>query len=104
MPLAIVAQNIDNLHQPSGIPRENIIEPHGIATRAASLATLICDFFLVAGSSFVIYPAAGFPLMAKRAGAKLAILNRTSTGQDEYADLVIREGIGATLCAVLAEL
>ncbi len=67
-------------------------------------ATVACDFFLVAGSSLVVYPAAGFPLTAKRAGAKLAILNRTPTAQDDYADLVIRTGIGATLSAVLAEL
>ena len=28
------------------------------------------------GSSLVVYPAAGFPAMAKRNGAKLVILNR----------------------------
>ena len=64
-------------------------------------ATLACDLFLVAGSSLVVYPAAGFPLLAKRMGARLVILNRTPTDQDEYADLVIRSGIGATLTAAL---
>ena len=64
-------------------------------------ATLGCDLFLVAGSSLVVYPAAGFPLLAKRMGARLVILNRTPTDQDEYADLVMRSGIGATLTAVL---
>ena len=151
----VITQNIDNLHQASGIPAEKIVELHGNTTYAKCLdcgtryeigvlrqsfekdgavpdcgcggtikaatisfgqampedamrrahdATLACDFFLVAGSSLVVYPAAGFPLTAKRAGAKLAILNRTPTGQDDFADLVIRTGIGATLSAVIAEL
>jgi NAD-dependent deacetylase len=70
----------------------------------AAQATVSCDLFLVLGSSLVVYPAAGFPLMAKRNGAKLVILNRSPTGQDDYADLVISEGIGATLSHALAEL
>ena len=74
------------------------------AMRRAHDATVACDFFLVAGSSLVVYPAAGFPLTAKRAGAKLVILNRTPTAQDDYAELVIRTGIGATLSAVIAQL
>lgn len=150
----VITQNIDNLHQASGVPAESVIELHGNTTYAACLvcstryeiaplrarfekegevpncklcggllkaatisfgqampekamqqaqdATLGCDLFLVAGSSLVVYPAAGFPLLAKRTGARLVILNRTPTDQDEYADLVIRSGIGATLTAVLA--
>ena len=149
----VITQNIDNLHQASGVPADKTIELHGNTTYATCLdcgvryeiaplrlrfeaegtvpdcacgghikpatisfgqpmpeeamrraqgATLECDVFLVAGSSLVVYPAAGFPLAAKREGAKLAILNRTPTDQDRYADLVIREGIGATLSAALA--
>ena len=74
------------------------------AMQRAAQATVSCDLFLVLGSSLVVYPAAGFPLMAKRNGAKLVILNRSPTGQDDYADLVISEGIGATLSHALAEL
>jgi len=149
----VITQNIDNLHQASGIPSEMTIELHGNTTYAKCLdcgeryeiaalrgpferdgavpdcacggyikpatisfgqpmpeeamarahaATMACDFFLVAGSSLVVYPAAAFPLAAKREGARLAILNRTPTDQDRYADLVIREGIGATLSSALA--
>ena len=47
------------------------------------------DLFLVLGSSLAVYPAAAFPLLAKRNGARLAILNREATEQDPYADLVI---------------
>jgi NAD-dependent deacetylase len=70
----------------------------------AEQAVRSCDLFLVLGSSLVVYPAAGFPLMAKREGAKLAILNREPTDLDSIADLVIHAEIGPTLCAVLGKL
>ena len=40
---------------------------------------------------------AGFPLLAKNAGAKLVIVNNEPTEQDDLADLVIRYDIGETL-------
>lgn len=145
----IITQNIDNLHQDSGIPAAHVIELHGNTTYATCLdctqryeldwvrerfdasggrapgcscgghiktatvsfgqsmpdaamrraeeATLACDLFLAIGSSLVVWPAAGFPLMAKRNGAKLVIINREPTEFDELADLVIREDIASTL-------
>jgi hypothetical protein len=39
--------------------------------------------------------------MAKRGGAKLAILNRDETPQDRFADLVVNAGIGPTMRAVI---
>ena len=63
----------------------------------AEEVSLAADLFLVAGSSLVVYPAAAFPLVARRAGAKLAILNREKTEQDPYADLVLHREIGPTL-------
>jgi len=56
-----------------------------------------CDLFLAVGSSLVVYPAASLPLLAKRSGAHLIIINRTPTPMDEIADLVIREEIGVAL-------
>ena len=56
---------------------------------------LACDLFLVLGSSLVVYPAAGFPLLARRKGARLVIVNREPTEQDPYADLVLHSEIGA---------
>jgi NAD-dependent deacetylase len=146
---AVITQNIDGLHQASGIPDGKVIELHGNTTYAVCLdchrrfelgwvreifadgerlpvcadcgghiktatisfgqpmpeaemhragaATLAADLFIVLGSSLVVYPAAGFPLLAKRNGARLAIVNRDPTDQDELADLVIHAGIGATL-------
>ncbi len=62
--------------------------------RRAEEAALDCDLFLVLGSSLVVFPAAGFPLIAKQNGAKLVIVNREPTEQDRYADLVIHNSIG----------
>jgi NAD-dependent deacetylase len=146
---AVVTQNIDNLHQASGIPDDRVIELHGNTTYATCLdcarryelawirqrfetggrspdcaacggyiktatisfgqsmpegpmrraeeLTLACDLFLAIGSSLVVWPAAGFPLMAKRNGARLVILNRDATEFDDVADLVIRQDIGTVL-------
>ena len=61
-----------------------------------------CDLFLAIGSSLVVWPAAGFPLMAKRNGARLAIINREATEFDDVADLVVREDIGTVLSPFIA--
>ncbi|RIK97635.1 MAG: NAD-dependent deacetylase [Proteobacteria bacterium] len=146
---AVITQNIDNLHQASGIGAEYVVELHGNTTyarcigcdktyelqwvrerfeadgsapdctackapvktatisfgqampdaamrRAAELARA-ADLFLVVGSSLVVWPAAGFPLMASEAGARLAIINNEPTDQDSVADLVIHHDIGEVL-------
>jgi NAD-dependent deacetylase len=147
---AVITQNIDNLHQVSGIPTGKVIELHGNGSyatcldcgiryeldwvkerfekssgsapdcadcggpvksatisfgqsmpeepmRQAEIETLAADLFIAIGSSLVVWPAAGFPLRAKRNGAKLVILNREPTDLDDIADLVIREDIGDVL-------
>jgi NAD-dependent deacetylase len=152
----VITQNVDNLHQDSGIPADRIIELHGNTRRAACLdcgapiglevvrrhfeatgeppdcaacggmiktatisfgqampesemaraeaATRACDLFLVLGSSLVVYPAAAFPLIARRRGAALVIVNRTETPHDGAADLVLHAPIGETLSAAVAAL
>jgi NAD-dependent deacetylase len=67
------------------------------AMRRATELVQHCDLFLAIGSSLVVWPAAGFPLMAKNSGAKLVIINNEPTEQDDAADLVIRQDIGETL-------
>jgi NAD-dependent deacetylase len=151
---AVITQNIDNLHQDSGVPEDRVIEIHGNTRYAKCLdcgarmelapirahferhgdppdcascggvvktatisfgqamperemaqaerATLACDLFLVLGSSLVVYPAAGFPLLARRHGARLVIVNREPTDQDEIAELVINAEIGPTMAAAVA--
>jgi NAD-dependent deacetylase len=63
----------------------------------AELETHQCDLFIAIGSSLVVYPAAGFPVMAKHNGARLVILNREATELDSLADLVLHAEIGPTL-------
>ena len=78
----------------------------GQAMPAAAMAraeaeTVACDLFLVLGSSLVVYPAAGFPRLARENGARLVIVNREPTDQDRFADLVIHADIGPTLAAAV---
>jgi len=70
--------------------------PEDAMERARGLAQA-CDLFIAIGSSLVVWPAAGFPMMAKNSGARLVIINREPTDQDDIADLVIRYDIGETL-------
>ncbi len=60
-----------------------------------------CDFLIVVGSSLVVTPAADIPVMAKRGGAKLAILNIDPTPLDDIADYVISEPAGDILSEIL---
>ena len=71
------------------------------ARRRAEIETRAADLFIVAGSSLVVYPAAGFPELAKRNGATLVIVNREPTGLDPIADLVLNRAIGETLGAAV---
>ncbi len=61
-----------------------------------------CDLFIAIGSSLVVWPAAGFPLQAKKSGARLVIVNREPTEFDSIADLVIRQDIGDALSPIIA--
>jgi NAD-dependent deacetylase len=72
------------------------------AMRRAQELTEQCDLFLAIGSSLVVWPAAGFPLAAKRNGARLVIINRDETEFDEIADLVLHDDIGAALAPFIA--
>ena len=60
----------------------------------AQSKTMECDLFIAIGTSLQVYPAAGFPKLAKELSAKLIIINNQPTGLDPIADLVIHEQIG----------
>ncbi|MCA3560698.1 MAG: Sir2 family NAD-dependent protein deacetylase [Aestuariivirga sp.] len=152
----VITQNIDGLHQASGISAERIIEIHGNATHAKCLscglrheidwvkdkivatgraprctacggivksatisfgqampeqemadaraATLNADLFIAIGSSLQVFPAAGFPVLAKQNRSPLVILNREETGLDGLADLVIHADSGPLLGALMGRM
>ena len=50
------------------------------------------DMLIIGGTSLVVYPAAG--LVRYFRGNRLVLINKSSTGMDGAADLVIREKIG----------
>lgn len=62
--------------------------PAEAMARAEELAAE-ADLFLALGSSLVVYPAASLPVVAKRAGATLVIVNREPTELDAIADLAM---------------
>ncbi|MEM9223455.1 MAG: Sir2 family NAD-dependent protein deacetylase [Pseudomonadota bacterium] len=62
----------------------------------AFAAAEACDLFIAAGTSLVVYPAAGLPLVALEAGAKLVIASREPTEQDRFAAIVIRTALAET--------
>ena len=149
----LITQNVDNLHQDSGVDNSRITELHGNATyakclechlryeldvlrdnffknkipptcdvcggfiktatisfgqpmpeeemRIAQEKTLTCDLFISIGTSLLVFPAAGFPQLAKEVGAKLVIINNQPTDFDHIADLVISEQIGEVFSGII---
>lgn len=59
-----------------------------------------CDLIVCVGSSLVVNPAARLPMIAQRAGATLAIVNREPTPLDEFADIRLRDEISAVFEAL----
>lgn len=62
--------------------------------RRAQAWSEAADVFIVVGSSLQVQPAASFPVIAKRSGAVLAIVNRDETPLDDLADYVYHGAIG----------
>jgi NAD-dependent deacetylase len=149
--LGMITQNIEGLHQESGLSQDLVIELHGTtrvvtcltchdsigmdeacervrngepapkcqknncggylkpatvsfgqalpveALQKASQLCEACEVFIAVGSSLVVHPAAGFPVLAKQAKAKLIIINREETPLDGIADAVFHEEISDIL-------
>ena len=60
-------------------------------------AALKCDLLLAIGSTLSVFPVADIVPLAKRAGARLIIVNGDATDMDELADVVLRGRIGELL-------
>jgi NAD-dependent deacetylase len=136
----MITQNIDGLHEKSGLPGEILVNIHGCTLEIACLSCGLivsaqdfypgldldrsaprcgkcggllkpntisfgqqlnagdiekanelaskCSLMIVMGSTLLVQPAASFPLIAKKNGAELAIVNLTETPLDEIADYV----------------
>jgi NAD-dependent deacetylase len=64
------------------------------AMRQAHEWTEMARIFIVMGSSLQVQPAASFPVIAKRNGSVLAIINREPGPLDDIADFVYNGSIG----------
>jgi len=60
------------------------------------------DLFIAVGTSLQVYPIAGSVPVARRAGARVVIVNAEPTPYDGIADAVLRGAIGDTLPGILA--
>jgi len=60
------------------------------------------EIFIVIGSSLQVQPAASFPVIAKRSGALLAIVNHDPTPLDRLADFIYQKPIGNFFRELLA--
>ena len=67
----------------------------------AEEAALEADLMLAVGSTLQVHPVAGVVPLAKRAGARVVIVNNEPTPYDGIADAVIRDPIGRALPALL---
>lgn len=70
----------------------------------AEEAARACDLLLAAGSTLSVYPVAAMVPTAKRAGARIVIMNGSATEMDELADVVVSGPLGNTLPRVVARL
>ncbi len=73
------------------------------AMRTAHEWTEEAEIFIVMGSSLQVQPAASFPVVAKRNGALLAIINREEGPLDDIAEFVHNGAIGE-FCARFGEM
>jgi len=68
----------------------------------AMQAAAQADLFLSVGTSLQVYPIAGAVPIAKRAGARVVIVNGEPTPFDDLADAVLNDSISAVLPKLLA--
>ncbi len=59
------------------------------------------DLFIVIGSTLIVYPAAYMPIYAVDSGAKLVIINLSSTPMDQQATVLIRAKAGETMSRII---
>ena len=65
--------------------------------RRSESAAARCDLMLAVGTKLSVFPIAGVVPVAKRAGARVVIINAEPTDMDELADVVLRGPISSLL-------
>jgi NAD-dependent deacetylase len=73
------------------------------AWQSAQQACRICRIIMVAGSSLEVMPVAGLPLQALERGARLILINQSSTYLDQRADVILRGDLAEALPELAAE-
>jgi NAD-dependent deacetylase len=77
--------------------------PHAALLRA-ELASQACEVILSIGTSSLVHPAAGLPLLAKQRGALLIEVNPSPTPLTPHADVVLSGPAGQLLPQLLQQL
>jgi NAD-dependent deacetylase len=74
--------------------------PYDVLTEASNRSSN-CDLFIVVGSTLVVYPAANMPVYAVQAGARLVIINLSSTPMDGEAAVLINAKAGEAMSRIV---
>ena len=69
--------------------------------REATYRSHNCDLFIVIGSTLIVYPAAYMPTYAVDSGAKLVIINLSSTPMDRRAAVLIKARAGEAMSNIV---
>ena len=78
------------------LPEQAIEDAHAALSR--------CDFMLVVGTSGMVYPAAGFPAVARQAGARVVEINPEPSSLTPEVDLFIQGPAGKVLPSLVSHL
>ena len=104
------AYDVEYVQDCEGVPRcecGGVIKPDVVlygesldnaVIEGALAAIAAADLLIIGGTSLTVYPAAG--LIDAYGGKRLALVNKTATGRDNRANLILRKPIGEVFTAL----
>ena len=104
------AYDVEYVQDCEGVPRcecGGVIKPDVVlygesldnaVIEGALAAIAAADLLIIGGTSLTVYPAAG--LIDAYGGKRLALVNKTATGRDNRANLILRKPIGEVFAAL----